>query len=194
MSGGEAHAKALHGDGAFDACAAEALRLYGAEVEGYVRATVPARVDPDEVWAATCAAMVEGLPRFQWRSTLRTWLYQVARFTLRQLGDQARRVEGVPLSQVTRPSKLEARVSVKPSFLSETVQAKLGELREGLDEEDRTLLYLRIERDLPWRDIAELLVEQGEDVDARAAALRKRFERVKQRLREVLEPARSGGL
>jgi RNA polymerase sigma-70 factor, ECF subfamily len=54
-------------------------------------------------------------------------------------------------------------------------------LRAMLTPEERTLLVLRLDRDLSWREVAIVLEEeQGEPVEE--AALRKRFERVKERL------------
>jgi DNA-directed RNA polymerase specialized sigma24 family protein len=182
----------LHRAGALAECAAEALKLYGAELEGFVRAAAAPRLDPDEAWAATCAALVEGLGRFAWRSTLRTWLYRVARYTLRDLGARAARQPNVPLSQVSRPSKLEARVSQPPSWLGEAAEARLLELRESLEDDERTLLYLRVEQAWAWRDIAAAVADEGADLDREAAALRKRFERLKARIRDVLERAREG--
>ena len=51
------------------------------------------------------------------------------------------------------------------------------------------LLVLRVDRGLSWSDIAEVLAEQSESAPARkdTAALRKRFERVKARLKALME-------
>ena len=45
---------------------------------------------------------------------------------------------------------------------------------------ERTLLVLRIDRDLPWAEIAEIM-------DSREPALRKRFERLKEKIRKLAE-------
>jgi RNA polymerase sigma-70 factor (ECF subfamily) len=57
-------------------------------------------------------------------------------------------------------------------------------LREQLDPEEHELLLLRLDRGLAWKDIARIL-GGDDDVDARASALRKRFERAKQRLKKL---------
>ena len=44
-------------------------------------------------------------------------------------------------------------------------------------------MILRVNRQLPWRDIAQIIDDDAEDIDKRAAALRKRFERLKDELR-----------
>jgi RNA polymerase sigma-70 factor, ECF subfamily len=64
------------------------------------------------------------------------------------------------------------------------VKDELRVLREQLDPEDHEILLLRLDRELPWRDIARIL--GGDDqITVRAAALRKRFERTKERLRKL---------
>ena len=73
----------------------------------------------------------------------------------------------------------------------------MASLREKLTPEEQTLLILRVDRQMSWRDIATVMhdEEAGEPDEAElkrnAAALRKRFERVKNNLREL---AREQGL
>jgi RNA polymerase sigma-70 factor (ECF subfamily) len=64
------------------------------------------------------------------------------------------------------------------------VKDELRVLREQLDPEEHEILLLRLDRGLPWRDIARILGGDHQ-LDARAAALRKRFERAKERLRKL---------
>jgi RNA polymerase sigma-70 factor (ECF subfamily) len=72
-------------------------------------------------------------------------------------------------------------------------RARVERLRQLLDEDDRTLLLLRVDREMPWRDIARVMADDDEPPDRGAARLRKRFERVKQRLRDELFPAADDG-
>jgi len=58
----------------------------------------------------------------------------------------------------------------------EHASARLEAARAALDREDQQLLVLRIDRKLAWADIADVM-------SIEASALRKRFERIKQRLR-----------
>jgi RNA polymerase sigma-70 factor (ECF subfamily) len=58
------------------------------------------------------------------------------------------------------------------------------------------LLILRVDRGMDWRDLAAAMGDEnapleGADLDREAARLRKRFERIKDRLREL---AREAGL
>lgn len=66
---------------------------------------------------------------------------------------------------------------------------KLKALRDELSIEDRTILILRVDRDLQWEEVARVVLENDGDVNAEelkreTARLRKRFQLVKQRLRE----------
>ena len=70
-------------------------------------------------------------------------------------------------------------------------KTRLQALRDALPEEDRMLLVLRMDRQLAWNELARVLAEADGDVpldDAalakEAARLRKRFQLVKDRLRE----------
>jgi RNA polymerase sigma-70 factor, ECF subfamily len=62
------------------------------------------------------------------------------------------------------------------------VKDRLRALRDELKPEDRELLVLRLDRELEWPEIALIL---GTD----AATLRKRFERLKEKLRTMAQRA-----
>ena len=68
-------------------------------------------------------------------------------------------------------------------------------LRRSLRPDDQTLLILRIDRGMAWLDIARVLAgpDQSiaeEELRARSAKLRKRFERLKERLRTMAHEER----
>jgi len=67
---------------------------------------------------------------------------------------------------------------------------RFAALRAALDPDDQTLLILRIDRKLPWRDIARILEPTAttpEQLDRTSATLRKRLERLKDELRAQLK-------
>ncbi len=66
---------------------------------------------------------------------------------------------------------------------------RLLKLRESLDREEQTLLILRVDKAMAWEEVAEVLRTDGEP--ATTAALRKRFERLKEKLGRL---AREQGL
>jgi RNA polymerase sigma-70 factor (ECF subfamily) len=59
----------------------------------------------------------------------------------------------------------------------------LLELRKNLTAEQQTLLFLRVDQELSWDEIAEILSEAGKRVDADTAC--KRFERLKAQLAKL---------
>lgn len=176
--------QALCSASAYPEATTAALRLYGVELGGFLRALANHHDLAAEAFAELGEDVWRGLPRFRWEASLRSWMYTLARNALTQLRrDPRRRAErNLPLSiapelaAVVRTVTLEIqRTEVKDEFRV---------LREQLDPEEHEILLLRLERGLAWKDIARIL--GGDDqIDARASALRKRFERAKQRLKKL---------
>ncbi|MDQ3371036.1 MAG: sigma-70 family RNA polymerase sigma factor [Myxococcota bacterium] len=161
-----------------------ALRLYGTELLAFLRALAGNDDLAAEAFAELGEDVWRGLPAFRWSSSLRSWLYTLARNALNQLRrDPRRRVDrNLPLSiapdieHVLRTATLDIqRTEVKDGFRL---------LREQLDPEEHELLLLRLDRELSWKEIARITGGDA-DVDARAATLRKRFERAKERLKKL---------
>ncbi len=62
-------------------------------------------------------------------------------------------------------------------------EARITRLRNGLSPDEQTIIILRFDRGMSWREVARVLEEDGEPIEE--AALRKRFERMRSRLREL---------
>ena len=74
---------------------------------------------------------------------------------------------------------------------SETKQ-RLRALREGLPEAEQTLLILRVDRGLGWREIAQIMAgpdagREDELLERAAARMRKQFQQVKAKLRALAQ-------
>jgi len=80
-------------------------------------------------------------------------------------------------------SRLAASIASPESMLASSPQDRLARLRASLEPEERTLLILRLDREMSWNEVAEVLSVEGGPVDA--AAVRKRFERVKDKLAKL---------
>ena len=65
----------------------------------------------------------------------------------------------------------------------ERQRLSLDRLREALSAEEQTLLFLRLDQQLEWTEVAEVLSAGGPVVEP--AALRKRYERLKERLAKL---------
>jgi RNA polymerase sigma-70 factor (ECF subfamily) len=182
--------------GSWSDAATAAIEGYGPEVLAYLCAVLRDEDDAADAFSRFCEAVWVGLPKFRWTSTLRTWAYVVAQHaSYRELRDPHRkRGRRVPLSDAPVAALAERVKTTTLSALRSEVKDKLAEVRAGLEPEDQALLILRVDRQLPWRDVARVMTPEGEDdsVDAlerRAAALRKRFERLKSDLRGKLRGA-----
>src|SRR4029077_10416242 len=119
-----------------------------------------------------------------WESSLRSWLYTLARNALNQLRREPRRKRDRNVALSAAPEVAAVVRTVTRDIQRTEVKDEFRVLREQLDPEEHEILLLRLDRGLAWKDIARIL--GGDDQsDARASALRKRFERAKQRLKKL---------
>jgi RNA polymerase sigma-70 factor (ECF subfamily) len=176
----EAAIRELFDAGDLRAAATVAIHGYGGEVCGYLAAILRDDEQARDVFAETLAEMWRALPRFRWDASFRTWIYTLARHRLSAHLSRNERRRAVALAQAPEIAELEAtaRTATAPWRRTEVKNA-VSQLREGLSVEDQTLLILRIDRQMSWRKIAQILGDAGEP------ALRKRFARIKDRLRAL---------
>jgi RNA polymerase sigma-70 factor (ECF subfamily) len=183
----ETELRALLDGGATDAATTLALETYGAELVGWLT-SILGEADAHEAFSIVGEELWRSLPRFDGRCSLRTWCYMLARAaTSRVLARPARRHEQL-VSQIPSVAHAVTRVWSTTLRASSRERDVYARIRDELDDEDRTLLVLRVDKDLAWRDIALVLLgaeTSDDEVTREAAALRKQFERVKERLREL---------
>lgn len=185
--------KDLHDRGDMQATAAAALNGYGPEILGFLMAVMRDEQDAGDVFSVFCEDLWKGLEGFRWQSSFRTWAYTLARNASHRFRRVAQRhgQRNVPLSDQRHLHDLAQKVrTATMPYLRTEVKDRFAALREALDPEDQTLLILRIDRKMAWRDIAQVMlddddVEDTKKLRSRAAALRKRFQRLKDRLREM---------
>lgn len=193
--------RALCDTGDHAAAATTALRGYGPELLGFLNAVHLSETDASDAFSDLSQILWRKLPDFAWESTLRTWVYGIARNVSRTLRRNAgrRRRREAPVGDSALEDVAQAVRTETLAHLRTERRTRLQELRDALPEEDRMLLILRVDRKLEWNDLARVLAE-GDDgssplVDAavtrEAARLRKRFQVIKDRLREA---ARREGL
>jgi RNA polymerase sigma-70 factor (ECF subfamily) len=172
--------------------ATAAIEGYGPELLGYLYALAKDDADAQDLFADLCERMWRKLPEFRWQSSFRTWAYTIARNLLRDSHRDERRRRAREVAISDAPEIAQAAEAVRSTtlmYLRSEAKRRLEDLRAALDDEDRTLLILRVDRRMTWRDIAQVMadgmVDEGELVRT-AAKLRKRFERIKERLREYM--------
>jgi RNA polymerase sigma-70 factor (ECF subfamily) len=194
----EGSVRALCDRGDHTAAATAALRGYGGELFGFLVAVHRDEAEANDVFSEVAEAVWRGLPAFGWNSTLRTWAYAIARNVSRTRRRNAgRRHRRAPLAGESALEHVAQAVRTETlAFLRTEKRSRLVALRDSLEPEDRMLLVLRVDRKLAWRELARVLAEDDGELDEaaltrEAARLRKRFQTVKDRLREL---ARKEGL
>lgn len=174
--------------GELDRATELAIRSYGPELVGWLRSVLPNDADAQDAFSRTSEELWRSLQRFDGRCSIRTWCYMIARCAAFHVRSLPRKDREVLVSHV--PSMLGAVTYVWNTTKVGAQRADdiYAQIREELGEEEQTLLVLRVDKDLSWREIAQVLC--GEDaesaeVEKRAATLRKQFERTKERLRAL---------
>jgi RNA polymerase sigma-70 factor, ECF subfamily len=169
--------------------ATEGLRTYGAEIGGYLAAILRDPTAAADVFSDVCENIWKGIGRFKRESSFRTWAYAVAWNAAKMWRRDAfrRRVRRIQTSEY---SQLADRLARSTLVHADPLAAdRLARLRATLTPFEQSLLILRIDRALPWREIAEILAEPEAAIDP--ATLRKQYERLKDRL---LDQAKREGL
>ncbi|HET9595403.1 MAG TPA: sigma-70 family RNA polymerase sigma factor [Anaeromyxobacteraceae bacterium] len=176
-------AEGRHGD-----AAGEAIRTLGPEVLSYLASVLRNDADAAEVFSQFAEDLWKGLSGFRGEATLRGWAYRIAwhacvRFTRDPYRRRGRRLDTSEASRLAD--------EVRSTLLGDAWRRdRMAQLRDALTPEEQTLLILRVDRALSWRDVADVLAGEGQ-APASEAALRKRFERLKEKLGKA---AREEGL
>jgi RNA polymerase sigma-70 factor, ECF subfamily len=168
------------------------LRAHGAEIYGWLLATLPSDTEAGDAFALFSEELWRSLARHQGRCSMRTWCYMLARHVATRVRDHRHAERAVPLSAAPISQLPAPRRDSTQGYLRTDVKQRVRSLRDQLEPDDQLLLVLRVDKDLGWRDIALVLHGAGTsdtDLARHAAALRKRFERIKARLREAAAAA-----
>jgi RNA polymerase sigma-70 factor, ECF subfamily len=160
-----------------------AIEEYGPGILGYLVALLRNEDDGREAFGQFCEDLWRGLPGFRGKAAFRTWAYALAYHAANRFARQPyrRRMRRIVTSEI---SKVADRM---PTSTVPRLRSIAARLRERLDPDDQTLLILRVDREMSWDDVAHVLSMGGRSVDS--AVLRKRFERLKQRLARMAEDA-----
>lgn len=184
----EAEIGELRARGDARGAAARAVEGYGPEVLGFLVSLLRDEHDASEAFSQACEDLWVGFGRFEGRSSVRTWFYVLARHAAARLRRSPERRAGFRADLRAAEHLVQRIRSETLPHLRTEMKDRLVALRATLSEEERALLVLRIDRDMGWRDIAQVLsVGQGlgdAAVDREAARLRKRFQVLKKTIRE----------
>ena len=193
----ELQIRALCGAGEFEMAATLLVETYGREIFRFVLTRLRDEDAASEVFSQFTEDLWRGFSGFRWQCSARTWSYTLARHaTSRYVADAHRRQARE--KHASSPSLLE---EVEQRIRTETLAAarteaktRLAALREQLSLDDQSLLVLRVNRRLDWKEIAQVMI--GEDevpaegvIEKEAARLRKRFQTLKEKLRQMASNA-----
>lgn len=158
----------------------ELVRLYADEIYRFCVHAIGGRQDGEDLAQEVLGEACRSLPRFKGRSTVRTWLYRVA---WHKVFDQRKRlsrqphlvpIDGLITSEMLRLGTDHCADEVlDASQRHKRVSRALRRLSAG----DRTVLFLRVNQELPFQEIADIL-------GLRAGAAKMRMNRAVQRLRD----------
>jgi RNA polymerase sigma-70 factor (ECF subfamily) len=168
-----------------DKAATVALKGYGPQILAYLLTLMHDETAAHEVFSQFSEDLWHGLPEFRRQCTFYTWAYQIAWHASKRFYRDGFRKHGQPLAS-EEVSKLveEVRANTAP-YLKTDAKDAIARVREQLDPEEQTLLTLRIDRQMSWKEISEVLSPQ--DGPVAEPALAKRFERIKQKVRKIAE-------
>jgi RNA polymerase sigma-70 factor (ECF subfamily) len=136
--------------------------------------------DAADAFSEFAETLWTSLPGFRGEASLRTWAYRVAWTAARRVRDEAWRRRGRRLN-TSEASAIADEVRTSSADTIERERRGLDTLRATLSLDEQSLLVLRIDQELSWAEIAEILSETGKRVQP--AAIAKRYERLKERLR-----------
>lgn len=182
----EAKVAGLRADGRLKEIASLVIESYGTEVLNFLEMMLRDHTDSSDAFAQACEDLWKGLPRFEGRASMKTWFFTLARHAGLRLRRSSRR-RSAPLSEISNIAE-RVRSRTRP-YLNTEVKLGFAAIRDSLDDSDRMLLVLRVDRAMSWNDVARVMANEGdgdsdEDISRAAARLRKRFQSVKQNIRD----------
>jgi RNA polymerase sigma-70 factor (ECF subfamily) len=183
----EAEIARLRKCGDLRAAATLVIESYGEEVATFLDVMLRDHADSKEVFGQACEDLWKGLPRFEGRCAIKTWFYTLARHAASRLRRSSPRWRHAPLSDISEVAE-RVRSRTRPHLKTE-VKRGVAAIRDALDEDDRLLLVLRVDRDMSWTDVARVMAgeddgDSDEEITRVAARLRKRFQKVKEFIRK----------
>lgn len=173
----------LLGAGNVAGAATEAIRGLGPSVLQYLRSLLRDEGDAGEAFSSFAEHLWVGLKSYRGEGSFRSWTFRLARNAALNLRNEAwhRQVRPFDTGEATALAD-EVRTRSSSRMEKQRQAQELEELRRELSEEDRTLLILRVDQELSWPEISDVLSMGGEPILPNTLA--QRFVHIKQLLRK----------
>jgi RNA polymerase sigma-70 factor (ECF subfamily) len=155
-----------------------ALRGYGPQILGYLTAVLRDDDRSSDAFSIFSENLWTGLSTFKRESSLRTWAYKIAWNAAMRVARDPQRRRGAPLPTSQALAIAQEVRSRTAEHLRTEKKTALEQLREELTADEQTLLILRVDRDLEWREVSAVL-------EVEEPVLWKRFERLKTKLKKL---------
>jgi len=178
----ELRIRALLAEGDTRAAATDAIRAYGPELLRFLRGLLGNETEAQEAFALAGERIWRGLAGFRGEASLRTWALRVAWSAAQDRRKEAWGRRGRRL-ETEEAEALHVGEETSSWLRHERLRLSLETIRATLSLDEQSLLQLRIDRGLSWAECATVLAADGEPV--RTDALMKRFERLKEKLRDA---------
>ena len=166
-----------------------AVKGFGPQILVYLRSVLRDDNATHDVFSRFCEKLWRSVAEFRGECTFETWAYRLAWYASKEHKRNLARRREVPL-ETGAVSQIAQEVWSRTNTIFKTeTRDRWAQLKDGLDHTERSLLLLRVERKLSWRDVALVMAEEGDEMGE--AAWRKRFERLREKLHRL---AREQGL
>jgi RNA polymerase sigma-70 factor, ECF subfamily len=172
----EARVQELLTVGDLRGAATSAIQGYGPKVLGYLRSILRDDNDAADAFSNFAEDLWRGIGGYRGEASFKTWAYKLAWCAAMHVRSDTYRRLGRRL-ETGEASGLAADVRTKSVVRDEMQRRGLDRLRATLTPEEQTLLFLRLDQQLAWNEVAEVLSGVGEPVEP--ATVRKRYERLK---------------
>jgi RNA polymerase sigma-70 factor (ECF subfamily) len=160
------------------------MRRHGRAVYRYCRTALGDAVLADDIHQQVFIEAFRDLPGFAGRSTLRTWLFGIARHRVLDAAKRRRRARA-HLDAASSADLPDPRPSPGEGLDDAQLQAALVDCLAALDEPIRAAVLLRYQQGLTYEEMAEICGEKAGTLQARVSrALRKLRDRLEGQLAE----------
>jgi len=172
----EAQVQELLTRGDLRGAATSAIQGFGPKVLGYLRSILRDDNDAADAFSHFAEDLWRGIGTYRGEASFKTWAYKLAWCAAMHVRSDTYRRLGRRLES-GEASKLALDVRTRSVVRDEIQRRGLDKLRATLSPEEQTLLFLRLDQQLEWSEVAVVLSGDGEVVEA--ATVRKRYERLK---------------